>query len=214
MVLSRSIVLAHVSLLIGLTGFGLMAAGCSSGGEEKAQVESAAPDAVAKSETPAPGGEAAESSEEGKEAAEGKEGAESEEHEAKEQAAPPTPKADVKPAPAKPAPTKPAPAKPAPAPGKVVAAGVSTPCADCHDDLVKTKHVLKGVSCVSCHMQTAAHLEDPSKHPTQPKERADCFKCHSVAASAKSGAIKQVDSHGGKLACVKCHSIHKEKKGA
>ena len=194
MALSRSIAVAHVSLLIGFMAFLCVPVGCSGSDEDdKARVggeagtvhnSAAANEGVAET-----GEESAESDDEGKEAGE------SERREAEE------PKQRAESAAAE---------KPA-TPAKGVVVGNTVPCATCHSDQTKAKHVVWGVACVSCHLQTAAHLKDPSVKPQKPKVRADCFKCHSAAASPKSGAPKQVDSHGRKAPCVSCHSIHKTK---
>ncbi|MCB8932805.1 MAG: hypothetical protein H6534_05120 [Chthonomonadaceae bacterium] len=172
---SKSIVLANVSLLIGIAAFCAVPLGCSgkSGEEEVSAPHDASKSAVA-------GGEAGESHE-------AEEATEHKDHEAGEAPeAAGEEKAES---------------------GMKVAANVQ-PCVKCHSGQAKAHHVVEGVSCVTCHMDTEAHLKSPKTHPKTPSERADCFKCHAESAKVMANAPKQPDTHGEKEPCVSCHTIH------
>lgn len=193
MKLSKSIVLANVSLLLGIAAFCTVPSGCSgsSGGEEVSAPKDEATSAVA-------GGEADEAKE--NEATEAPEATEPNEPAQTTEAA----KAPDAPKPADAA----KPAMQAAPGGATTVAAVVQPCVKCHAGQAKANHVVKGVSCTTCHSGTEAHLKSPKTHPKTPSERADCFKCHAESAKVMASAPKQPDTHGEKEPCVSCHSIH------
>lgn len=202
MIFSRSIVLAHISLLVGIAAFVSVSSGCAGSDDKEVVTAPQAPQgAVAKSDASKEheAHEAEEAAEEAKEDVEAKEPAKSVEQKKESKPVAPkevSPKESVTP-----------PAGKTPPVVHTVAKAVTAPCATCHEDQTKAKHVVKGgVSCVTCHLGTPAHLEDPGVAPKIPSVRDDCFKCH--AEAAKSHAPKQKANHGGKAACIKCHTVH------
>jgi len=82
-------------------------------------------------------------------------------------------------------------------------------CADCHDDVVKTKAADKHaiVNCEACHGALQKHVEDPALViPQLPDTGVLCARCHE-ANLAKPKNFPQVASkdHSGGEKCKTCH---------
>jgi uncharacterized CHY-type Zn-finger protein len=85
-------------------------------------------------------------------------------------------------------------------------------CAECHDDVVKTKAVGKHavVNCEACHGALQKHVEDPaSVIPQLPDTGVLCARCHE-ANLAKPKAFPQLSTkdHSGGEKCKTCHQPH------
>ena len=85
-------------------------------------------------------------------------------------------------------------------------------CADCHDDVVKTRaegpHVR--VACEGCHGPAAAHAGAPDQAKlTRPDGRQLCARCH-AAKTGKPSWYRTVDlkEHAGEESCLSCHTPH------
>ncbi len=85
-------------------------------------------------------------------------------------------------------------------------------CADCHDEVVKTKAAGKHatVNCEACHGPLQKHVEDPAGVvPELPDTGVLCARCHE-ANLAKPKAFPQVvsEEHSTGQKCKTCHQPH------
>ena len=85
-------------------------------------------------------------------------------------------------------------------------------CADCHDDVVKSRVGSKhaSIGCEACHGPLAAHAADPdTQKPQLPDAAVLCVRCHQ-ANVARPAAFPQVDprEHGDGQRCTECHKPH------
>lgn len=114
------------------------------------------------------------------------------------------------------------------APAAVAQTGAAQECASCHqaavESFLQTKHGVKGDAktpagtgkdCLSCHVDAAAHLKDPSKKPSTfakdasaDTKNAGCVSCH------KGGHLIEFQGSAHQrndVACVDCHKSHSKK---
>jgi hypothetical protein len=85
-------------------------------------------------------------------------------------------------------------------------------CADCHDDLWKTKNSSyhKNLSCEVCHGPSVNHVNEPDQFkPEKPRDRISCPVCHEFNPSRPTGFPQIVSaSHNPRKICVTCHNPH------
>ncbi len=85
-------------------------------------------------------------------------------------------------------------------------------CADCHDDVDKTKSLgfHRTVSCEVCHGPAAAHIEDPGTiKPSAPRQRGLCPLCHNYSPSRPTGFPQILTAqHNPGKPCMSCHKPH------
>ena len=83
-------------------------------------------------------------------------------------------------------------------------------CLSCHEELAKSPHVTKAVSCETCHGPGQAHVEDwEHAKLTVDTSREACGRCHN-AIVARRDNFPQVDlkTHEPGKPCVSCHPVH------
>jgi len=85
-------------------------------------------------------------------------------------------------------------------------------CAECHDDVVKTKSggAHARIGCESCHGPLAPHVADPDAvKPTLPVVAELCVRCHAANISRPAGFPQvEPDAHSEGSPCNDCHDPH------